>query len=117
MQITEYIHDHLTDPNLGPEHIARALDISVRWAHSVFNTEDESIARSIRNQRADGVAALLRSQSAPLSTSELSRQFGFTSRESLVRAFRSRYGSTVREYQQLHHRLSGTASNGDRPTT
>jgi AraC-like DNA-binding protein len=99
------IHDHIerniADPDLGPRRIAAALDVSLRWVHRVFNADGQSIAKHIRDRRVDLVAEVLRSDPRLARMSRLSEQFGFGGRDQLARAFRGRYGMTVREYQEL----------------
>ena len=98
------IHDHIerniADPGLGPRSIAEALDVSLRWVHRVFNVDGQSVAKHIRDRRVDLVAEVLRTEPLVARMSQLSEQFGFGGRDQLARAFRGRYGTTVRNYQE-----------------
>jgi AraC-like DNA-binding protein len=98
--IHDYIERNIADPDLGPRRIAASLDVSLRWVHRVFNVGGQSIARYIRDRRVDMVAEVLRSDPRVARMSRLSEQFGFGGRDQLARAFRARYGTTVREYQE-----------------
>jgi AraC-like DNA-binding protein len=99
--IHDYIERHLLEQSLDPSRIGAALGVSVRWVHHVFSSGGgESISRYIRHRRLDMVTAAIRAGSATSGVSQLSQQFGFAGRDHLNRAFRGRYGMTVREYQE-----------------
>jgi AraC-like DNA-binding protein len=79
--------------------IAAELGISLRYAHQVFNRDGTTIARFIRDRRLDAAAAALRDAQAGARPGELATRYGFGSRDQLARAFRRRYGMTMREYR------------------
>jgi len=98
-RMEEIVEARLTDPALTPGTIAAELGISLRYAHQVFNREDQTIARFVRDRRLEAAAASLREAQAGARPSELALRFGFGSRDQLARAFRRRYGMTMREYR------------------
>jgi AraC-like DNA-binding protein len=99
-RILEYIERHLADPDLGPQSIAAAFDISLRWVHHVFNVDGASVARHIRERRLDMVAAQLQSDRRFPRIGALAERSGFAARDQLTRAFKVRYGMTVGEYAE-----------------
>ncbi|MGN6444964.1 helix-turn-helix domain-containing protein [Amnibacterium sp.] len=107
-QIVEYIERHLADPDLGPQSIAAAFGISLRWVHHVFNVDGASVARHIRERRLDVVAAQLRSDRRFPRIGALAERSGFAARDQLTRAFKARYGMTIGDYAER-------ASAGDPP--
>lgn len=106
-RIEDYVADHLGDASLSPVSIAAALGISVRYAHQVFNREETTLSRYIRERRLDGVAAELRDGGADQPLGELGSRFGFGSRDQLSRGFRQRFGRTMGEYRAEHHAGQG----------
>jgi AraC-like DNA-binding protein len=100
-QILEYIERHLSDPDLGPQSIASAFGISLRWVHHVFNVDGASVARHIRERRLDVVAAQLQTDRRFPRIGALAERTGFASRDQLTRAFKARYGVTIAEYAAL----------------
>lgn len=100
-RIVAYIDRHLGDEDLGPRRIADEFDVSLRWVHRVFNRDDESVARYIRERRVDAIAHRLRSERRRERVADLAFRFGFAGRDQLTRAFRQRYGVTVTEYLDL----------------
>lgn len=99
-QILEYIERHLADPDLGPQSIAAAFGISLRWVHHVFNVDGASVARHIRERRLDMVAAQLQSDRRFPRIGALAERSGFAARDQLTRAFKARYGMTIAEYAE-----------------
>jgi AraC-like DNA-binding protein len=99
-QILEYIERHLPDPDLGPQSIASAFGISLRWVHHVFNVDGASVARHIRERRLDMVAAQLQSDRRFPRIGALAERSGFAARDQLTRAFKARYGMTIAEYAE-----------------
>jgi AraC-like DNA-binding protein len=98
-RISEIVDARLGDPDLDPGMIAAELGISLRYAHQVFNRDGTTIARFIRDRRLDAAAAALRDAQAGARPGELATRYGFGSRDQLARAFRRRYGMTMREYR------------------
>jgi AraC-like DNA-binding protein len=99
-QILDHIERHLSDPDLGPQSIAAAFGISLRWVHHVFNVDGASVARHIRERRLDMVAATLQSDRRFPRIGALAERSGFAARDQLTRAFKARYGMTIAEYAE-----------------
>ena len=110
-RILEHIEQRLDDPDLGPQTIADAFGISLRWVHQVFNEGDVSVARHIRDRRLDLIAAQLRHDHRLPRIGAIAARSGFGSRDQLTRAFRMRFGMTVSEYA-----LAAAESSSTRPT-
>ncbi len=98
-RIEEHVRAHLFDPALSPATIAAANGISLRYLHLVFNREEETIARYVREERLAAVARALTAGAAEETFEDLGARFGFRSRDHLARAFRSRYGMTMTAYR------------------
>jgi AraC-like DNA-binding protein len=99
-RIRDHIGRNLSDPRLGPQSIASALGVSVRYVHRAFNTDETSVAKFVREQRLAAVADALRSERRIHRIDALSARFGFAGRDQLTRAFRAKYGTTIRAFQE-----------------
>jgi AraC-like DNA-binding protein len=91
-----HIEQHLSDPNLGPDRIARALSISVRTLHAVFEASGQSVTTTIRRRRlARCYADLANTGHDQVVTIAL--RWGFRSASHFTRAFRAEFGVSPRE--------------------
>lgn len=99
-QVRAYVAQHLADPDLGPDSIAAALNVSVRHLYGVsaragFSIEQWIIDRRLeaaRNDLADPAYAKL-----PVAT--IARRRGFRSAAHFSRRFRQAYGMTPSEWR------------------
>ena len=103
-RMEEYIEAHLTDQALDPPSIADGLGISLRHAHNVFNDDQRTISRYIRDRRINAIALALRTRRGRVRLADLADQCGFTSAEAMARAFRERVGMSPSEYRASGHR-------------
>ncbi|WP_217209591.1 helix-turn-helix domain-containing protein [Streptomyces sp. AC550_RSS872] len=99
-RIQEFIDRHLADPDLTPEAIARAHQISVRYLHKIFQTEDVTVARWIQRRRLQECRReLARREAAGRTIAAVARQWGFTSAAHFSRVFRDAYGMSPAEWR------------------
>ena len=99
-QVRGFIEEHLDDPRLTPSGVARALRMSPRYLHQVFN-EGETVARYILRRRLEECARALKDAAQRGRTvTEIAFQQGFNDASHFSRAFRERYDETPREYRQ-----------------
>ncbi|NWL76413.1 hypothetical protein DM872_06070 [Pseudomonas taiwanensis] len=98
-----YIAEHIRQPELCPEAIARALGISVRYLHQLFQGTRTTVARHIQEMRLDGCARDLANLPADTySISYLAYSWGFENAAHFSRTFRNRFQLTARDYRALH---------------
>ncbi len=95
-----YIERHYTDGDLNPASVAAGIGISLRHAHNVFNDDERTLARYIRDRRLDAIALALRSTADRTGLSELAARNGYGSQEAMSRAFRERFGMAPTEYRE-----------------
>jgi AraC-like DNA-binding protein len=96
-----FISSSLSDDNLGPNNIARAMGISVRYLHRVFQESGESVSAFIRNARLDACKADLGDPSfhnKPIAA--IAYRHGFRSQSYFATAFKKRFGLTSREWRR-----------------
>jgi len=101
-QIKGYVDLHLTEPNLNPSQIATDHAMSLRYLHLLFQAEETTIARHIRNRRLDASARFI-SQNANkrLDAEDIAHRFGFSSTVQFRRSFTKKYGTSPTQFLKL----------------
>lgn len=100
MRIKAFIDRHLADPDLTPEAVARANQISVRYLHKLFQTEDTTVSRWIQRRRLEECRReLARRQAANRTIAAVAHRWGFTSAAHFSRVFRAVYGISPVEWR------------------
>uniref|UniRef100_UPI0004C754E5 helix-turn-helix domain-containing protein n=1 Tax=Streptomyces sp. NRRL S-31 TaxID=1463898 RepID=UPI0004C754E5 len=100
LRIRAYIDQHLTDPDLAPDVIARAHHISVRYLHKLFELEDITVSRWIQQRRLEQCRRdLARREVAGLTIAAIAHRWGFTSASHFSRVFRAAYGVSPAEWR------------------
>ncbi|MEA2248936.1 MAG: hypothetical protein QOH46_3465 [Solirubrobacteraceae bacterium] len=97
-RIKEYIEHHLADPELGPEHIARAHFISTRYLHKLFARESVTVSEWVRHRRLERCRRdLLDPGMAAESIAAIGARWGLPNHAHFSRVFRETYGCTPRQ--------------------
>jgi AraC-like DNA-binding protein len=101
-RIRAFIEDHLTDPELSPESIARAHHISVRYLHKLFQDDGTTVGQWVRQRRLDSCRQELgRTSNRRTTVAAVAHRWGFTSPSHFSRTFRDAYGMSPSEWQAL----------------
>ncbi|MFI2642336.1 helix-turn-helix domain-containing protein [Streptomyces sp. NPDC018610] len=109
-RIQVFIDEHLTDPDLTPESIARAHRISVRYLHRLFQAEGVTVSRWIQRRRLRECRRELAHQAASDRTiAAVARRWGFASAAHFSRVFRAAYGMSPAEWRDSGTRTLGPA--------
>lgn len=99
-QIDRYVDDHLGDPDLTPESIARAHAVSLRQLHRLFASRQHTVARTIRTRRLEQCRRdLVSPRSAHRSVTDIALRWGFLDLGAFGRAFREAYGVSPSAYR------------------
>lgn len=99
-RIDRFIDEHLGDPDLSPESIARAHAVSLRQLHRLFAGRQHTVARTIRARRLERCRRdLVSPRSAHCSVTEIARRWGFWDLGVFGRAFRETYGVSPSAYR------------------
>lgn len=107
-RIRAHIEENLADPNLGPESIARAQHISVRYLHKLFQQDGTTVGQWVRQRRLDACRRELeRPSHRQTSVSAVAHRWGFVSHSHFSRAFRDAYGVSPREWQAYAAQADG----------
>ena len=99
VRMRQYALEHLHDPALGPEQIARAHFVSTRYVHKLFAAAGCGVSAWIREQRLERALGDLR-QSSQASVASIATRWGYRDPASFSRAFRQTYGSSPRDLRR-----------------
>jgi AraC-like DNA-binding protein len=98
--IHAWIEERLGDPTLSPGAIAAAHYVSVRSLHTLFETEETTVADWIRRRRLERSARdLLDPALEHESVGAIAARWGITSPAHFSRLFRARFGVSPSEYR------------------
>jgi AraC-like DNA-binding protein len=115
-RVDDYVAEHLEDPALGPEDIARAHFISVRALHRVFADADTTVGALIRRRRLEYARRrLLDPRDAGRSLTEIAHACGFADLASFSRRFKVEFHESPGTYRRragLSGRPGGSVPSG-----
>lgn len=100
MLVRNYIHLHISDPELTASRVATQCSMSLRYLHLIFQDHPEAFngktfRRYVRDRRLTQAWHWLRSQGARnTSIAQIAFKCGFVSDAHFCRAFRERFGQT-----------------------
>jgi AraC-like DNA-binding protein len=116
-RIHAYIEQHLADPALGPERIAGAHFISVRYLHKLFRGEGATVSRFVQQRRLERCRRDLADPALAGHTIEsICTAWGMTNPDHFSRVFRAAYGCPPREWRaRAVHARSGAVHAGEGP--
>ncbi|MEU0383067.1 helix-turn-helix domain-containing protein [Streptomyces chartreusis] len=101
-RIRSFIEEHLMEPDLSPESIARAHHISVRYLHKLFQSDGTSVSQWVRQRRLDSCRHELgRTSNRTVTVAAVAHRWGFSSPSHFSRTFRDAYGMSPSEWQAL----------------
>ena len=106
-EIERYIDLNIADPELTPEKTARALKMSQRQLHLVFEPSGTSFSRYVLRRRLEECRAVLIANPARPVT-DIAFGWGFSSLASFYRAFQAAFGMAP---SQLRQQARPTASS------
>ncbi|MER6997223.1 AraC family transcriptional regulator [Streptomyces sp. NPDC000410] len=100
LRISAFIIEHLRDPALGPEAIASAHQISLRYLHRVFQQTGTTPRAYIRAQRMDHCRRDLADPAlGHLTIHTIAARWGYPQPDRFSRAFRTATGMSPSEYR------------------
>ncbi|GAA3398068.1 helix-turn-helix domain-containing protein [Streptomyces roseoviridis] len=96
-----YIEEHLMDPDLSPESIARAHHISVRYLQKLFQNDGSTVSQWVRRRRLEFCRLELGRSDRRTTMAAVAHRWGFSSPSHFSRTFRGAYGMSPSEWQAL----------------
>jgi AraC-like DNA-binding protein len=104
-----HLREHLADPHLRVEELARRHHVSVSHVYTLFERIGSTPAAYLREQRLLAARTMLSDpRHAWLTTSDIAAEVGFGDRRTFERAFQRQYGMTPRCWRR-EYRHSGSA--------
>ncbi|WP_367827115.1 helix-turn-helix domain-containing protein [Streptomyces sp. LMG1-1-1.1] len=100
-RIHAHIEEHLTDPDLSPESIARAHHISVRYLQKLFQNDGSTVSQWVRQRRLESCRFELGRSTRRTTMAAVAHRWGFSSPSHFSRTFRGAYGMSPSEWQAL----------------
>jgi AraC-like DNA-binding protein len=105
---TAYIKSNLADEEITPNKIARAMGISVRYLHKVFQESGDSVCEYLRASRLETARMELADpRKSSVQIREIAHRAGFRSQAHFAAAFRQRYGVSATEWRRSALRQIG----------
>ncbi|WP_151484739.1 AraC-like ligand-binding domain-containing protein [Streptomyces albicerus] len=109
LRVTQYIQEHLADPDLSAARIAAAHDISVRHLYAVLSRSGISLGDWIRTRRLAACRRELAGVSGRLRTiAAIGRSWGFTDATHFSKMFKRAYGISPRAWREQNRPGSPT---------
>ncbi len=100
LRVKAFVEQHLRDPELDAQAVARAVGLSTRYINRLFEAEGSSLARHIWHRRLACCALRLRDLAwAHVATSTIALEHGFSDSSHFSHAFRLRYGMSPRDWR------------------
>jgi AraC-like DNA-binding protein len=101
-RIRSYIDEHLSDPDLSLEGIARSLNVSKRSLHRAASGGSDSVHDLIWHARLEScLGDLLNAAKDHLTIGHIARSWGFKNQTHFSRAFRDRFGTSARDLRRI----------------
>jgi transcriptional regulator GlxA family with amidase domain len=105
-----HVREHLADPHLRVEELARRHHVSVRQLYTLFERVGTTPGAYLREQRLLAARAMLADpRYAQFGTSDVAAAVGFADCRTFERAFRRQYGTTPGGWRH-EHLQAGSAS-------
>ncbi|MEJ2885060.1 AraC-like ligand-binding domain-containing protein [Actinomycetospora aeridis] len=102
-RVEAYVAEHLDDPDLGPESIARAHFVSTRQLHRAFAEVSTTVGRLVRRRRLEqGQRELVDPRLADLSVTDIALRCGFGDLAAFSRAFAATFHEPPSTFRRRH---------------
>jgi AraC-like DNA-binding protein len=113
--VRRYIRDHLHDPKLTVEELARVHHLSVRRLYAVFEGSGTTPAAAIREQRLHAAERLLADpRHAHRPVADIAAAVGFAELRTFERAFRRGHDASPGSWRAAPPAADGSAATGER---
>ncbi|MER8041139.1 helix-turn-helix domain-containing protein [Streptomyces hydrogenans] len=100
-RVHAHIEEHLMDPDLSPESIARAHHISVRYLQKLFQNDGSTVSQWVRRRRLESCRFELGRSTRRITMAAMAHRWGFSSPSHFSRTFRGAYGMSPTAWQAL----------------
>ncbi|MFF9838440.1 helix-turn-helix domain-containing protein [Streptomyces sp. NPDC013740] len=100
-RVHAHIEEHLMDPDLSAESIARAHHISVRYLQKLFQNDGSTVSQWVRQRRLESCRFELSRSTRRTTMAAMAHRWGFSSPSHFSRTFRGAYGMSPSAWQAL----------------
>jgi AraC-like DNA-binding protein len=97
----DYIDAHLRDPDLGPDEIADAVNLSRASLYRLLSAEGGICVVLLKRRLDEALRLMLEDNKDERSLKEIVKRCGFAGTSQFSRAFRARFGARPRRYRAL----------------
>ncbi|WFS04760.1 helix-turn-helix domain-containing protein [Rhizobium tumorigenes] len=111
----QYIRDNIKNADLGPQSVAEAGGISLRYLQGLFQDSNKSINGFIRDSRLERCAEELMSLTVTTTIAEIAYRWGFTDQSQFCRHYRSKFGCSPSETRREALLRAGRTHPGKKP--
>ncbi|WP_165825951.1 helix-turn-helix domain-containing protein [Actinomycetospora cinnamomea] len=102
-RVEAFVAEHLEDPDLGPDMIARAHFVSTRQLHRAFADAATTVGRLVRQRRLEhGRRELADPRLADLSVTDVALRCGFSDLAAFSRAFKDAFHEPPSTFRRRH---------------
>ena len=95
--IEDYVRTNIQRPDLSPDLIAHACNISTRYLHKLFKDSDQTVSQWIKELRLQSALNDIKADSSTTTLAEISYRWGFNDQAHFCRLFKARFGCSPRE--------------------
>lgn len=106
--VVQYLRDRLADPSLSVRSVSRALALSPRRLHALFEGADETFAATLRGLRMRRAVELLADPRPSITA--VGEAVGYPDPASFARAFRGAFGAPPSAFRHRAHESHGTGA-------
>jgi len=99
-RIKRHVAEHLGDPELSVDALARALNCSRRQLYNAFSEEPDGVAGYILARRLDACRQAFDDRASRRSITDVALAFGFSNMAHFSRVFRSHLGMSPSDYRR-----------------
>ncbi|WP_420852512.1 helix-turn-helix domain-containing protein [Pseudonocardia alaniniphila] len=110
-----HVREHLSDPTLRVEELARRHHVSVGRVYALFERIGTTPGTYLREQRLLAAQTLLSDpRYARIDVSNIAAAVGFVDLRGFERAFRRRFGTTPGAWRREHHQARSTPATTEK---
>ncbi len=95
--VERFVREHIQSPELSPDLIASACNISTRYLHKLFKDSDQTVSQWIKELRLQSARNDIKAHAGRTTLAEIAYRWGFTDQAHFCRLFKARFGCTPRE--------------------
>lgn len=95
--IEDYVRTNIQRPDLSPDLIAHACNISTCYLHKLFKDSDQTVSQWIKELRLQSALNDIKADTGTTTLAEISYRWGFNDQAHFCRLFKARFGCSPRE--------------------